>query len=161
MSSCIILDSFCHAIPHTNFLYYNNIQLNLLIICVTQRAAYYASIGQTGTQAINSAPVAAAPAAAAAAGNQGQQHAPDHFYDDFFRYSYHYGEDAARQYYGAWSPPVGSVNPYGTNPAGTSSAAAAPKSENELTNSNGHDAANIRDSSVRNVSNLPAWMTKS
>jgi len=108
---------------------------------------------------VNSAPVAAAPAAAA--GTQGQQHAADHFYDDFFRYAYHYGEDAARQYYGAWSPPVGSTNPYGTNPAASAGAAVAPKKEHDPNQGNAQDTAHIRDSSVRNVSNLPAWMTKS
>lgn len=126
-----------------------------------QWAAYYASVGQNAQgAAVASAPAAAAPvAAAAAATSQGQQHAADHFYDDFFRYSYHYGEEAARQYYGAWSPAVGSTNPYGTNPA-QGSAAAAPKKENEP-NQSAQDTAHIRDTSVRNVSNLPAWLTKS
>merc|ERR1712025_636397 len=49
-----------------------------------------------------------------------QQHpAPDAYYDAFFRYMYHYGEDAARKYYGAWSPPQGTPNPYGVNPNST------------------------------------------
>jgi len=125
-----------------------------------QWAAYYASVGQNaqGGAAVISAPAAAAATATAAGGTQGQAHAADAFYDDFFRYAYHYGEDAARQYYGAWSPSVGSTNPYGTNPGGTG--AVAPKKENEP-NQSVQETAQIRDSSVRNVSNLPAWITKS
>jgi far upstream element-binding protein len=44
------------------------------------------------------------------------------YYEQFFRYAYYYGEEAARSYYGAWSPPVGTPNPYGVNPAGIQSA---------------------------------------
>jgi far upstream element-binding protein len=56
--------------------------------------------------------------------------ATNEYTEPFFRYAYYYGEEAARQYYGAWSPPVGTPNPYGVNPNGitttpTAGAAAA------------------------------------
>jgi hypothetical protein len=54
--------------------------------------------------------VAAATTATVAATNE--------YTEPFFRYAYYYGEEAARQYYGAWSPPVGTPNPYGVNPNG-------------------------------------------
>jgi far upstream element-binding protein len=95
-----------------------------------QWAAYYASMNQsagaTGSSqpaATGSASTSAAAAVAtntatgAASQGQSQEIAPDAYYDAFFQYAYHYGEDKARQYYGAWSPPVGTPNPYGTNPA--------------------------------------------
>ena len=85
-----------------------------------QWAAYYAA--QAGSQ--NTATQAAAPATSAGGTNQGDQPAADAYYDAFFRYAYHYGEDAARQYYGAWSPPAGTANPYGVNPNGTTPAPA-------------------------------------
>jgi len=44
--------------------------------------------------------------------------ADETYYEDFFRYEYYYGTEAARQQYGAWAPPVGTPNPYGTNPNG-------------------------------------------
>jgi len=130
-----------------------------------QWAAYYASVGQNvqgAGVAQTSAPVSAATISAAPGGNQGQQPAADAYYDDFFRYSYHYGESAARQYYAAWSPPVGTVNPYGTNPAlDTTATNIDQKQENKESNQTiTADTSQIRDSSVRNVSNLPAWMTK-
>ena len=47
----------------------------------------------------------------------------DAYYEQFFRYTYYYGEAAARQYYGQhWSPPIGTVNPYGANPNGVQKA---------------------------------------
>jgi hypothetical protein len=49
----------------------------------------------------------------------------DH-YEPFFRYAYYYGEEAARAYYGAWSPPFGTPNPYGVNPTLAATQAAAP-----------------------------------
>mmetsp|Transcript_21223 Transcript_21223/g.29522 ORF Transcript_21223/g.29522 Transcript_21223/m.29522 type:complete len:804 (+) Transcript_21223:108-2519(+) len=126
-------------------------------------AAAAASTAAPAAAASSTTSTAAAPAAAAAAP------AADTYYDQFFRYAYHYGEDAARKYYGAWSPPVGTTNPYGTNPnpspapaagstdatattAAAAPAAAAPAAAAPL--------ANVRDTSVRKVSNLPAWMTK-
>ena len=95
-----------------------------------QWAAYYAA--QAGNQNAAAAAAAAAPTPAPAsapadanAAANGEQPAADAYYDAFFRYAYHYGEDAARQYYGAWSPPAGTANPYGVNPAGITSAPAA------------------------------------
>lgn len=38
---------------------------------------------------------------------------PTAYYDAFWKYSDYYGEEAARKYYGAWSPPVGSVRATG------------------------------------------------
>jgi far upstream element-binding protein len=96
--------------------------------------------------------------------------ASDAYYEQYHRYAYYYGEEAARQYYGTWSPPVGTPNPYGVNPNGitappaaendasapaTTAAATAPQSSAPT------NTARVRDSSVRKVSNLPAWMTKS
>jgi len=91
-----------------------------------QWAAYYAAQASNQAAAPNPAP---APAAAnGAAASQTDQPAADAYYDAFFRYAYHYGEDAARQYYGAWSPPAGTANPYGVNPnAGATPAPAAQK----------------------------------
>jgi len=96
--------------------------------------------------------------------------ASDAYYEQFHRYAYYYGEEAARQYYGTWSPPVGTPNPYGVNPNGVTApppsdsaapapaasapAAAAPQASAPI------NTARVRDSSVRKVSNLPAWMTK-
>lgn len=85
-----------------------------------QWAAYYAA--QAATQSTASAPT---PAPAAGTATQAENPAPDAYYDAFFRYAYHYGDDAARQYYGAWSPPAGMANPYGVNPAGTTPAPAS------------------------------------
>ena len=94
-----------------------------------QWAAYYAAqaAAQAGGTANTSTATetAAASTATSAAATQGETPAPDAYYDAFFRYAYYYGEDAARQYYGAWSPPTGSVNPYGVNPNGTAPAPAA------------------------------------
>lgn len=115
-------------------------------------------------------------------------------YEPFFRYAYYYGEEAARAYYGAWSPPVGTPNPYGVNPnLGATPAAVAPapqptantqpaaqsyggqqdsretgqlalvtgqQSTSQQTASqppsNSHQE--VRETSKRQVSNLPAWM---
>jgi len=95
--------------------------------------------------------------------------ASDAYYEQFHRYAYYYGEKAARQYYESWSPPVGTVNPYGTNPIGITD---PPPSESgpsiTATQAQSQPQAavpakntEVRDSSVRKVSNLPAWMTKS
>lgn len=46
------------------------------------------------------------------------------YYNDFWIYASYYGEAAARLYYGAWSPPEGTLPPEGTvipQPTGTSS----------------------------------------
>lgn len=136
-----------------------------------QWAAYYASqaASQSGgasatatastTDASQSNTASAATGAEASSANQ----APDAYYDAFFRYSYHYGEDAARKYYGAWSPPEGSTNPYGTNPAAASGANApstATASQPAATAAPVSAQGQVRDSSQRKHSNLPAWMTK-
>jgi hypothetical protein len=125
-----------------------------------QWAAYYAA------QAAAGATTTQAPAPAAAADASGQL-AADAYYEQFFRYEYYYGEDAARKHYGAWSPPVGTPNPYGENPAGITPApasesapapqAAAPQAAVAPTDA----VAGARETSQRRgVSNLPAWMTK-
>ena len=123
--------------------------------------AYYAA------QALAQQQQAPSPAPAPAA-TQGA----DAYYEQFFRYAYYYGEDAARKYYGAWSPPPGTPNPYGTNPAGimlapassptqaspsTEVPAPAPATIQQFHQQHQHP---VRDSSVRKVSNLPAWMTR-
>ena len=64
-------------------------------------------------------------------------------------------EEAARKHYGAWSPPVGTPNPNAGASAGATASAPAPSSAATA------QPANVTDSSVRRVSNLPAWMTKS
>ena len=132
-----------------------------------QWAAYYAAQGTSagGQQATNTA---ARTASAGANGASSAKGGADQYYEDFFRYSYHYGEDAARKAYGAWSPPEGTPNPYGVNPNGGSASAPAPASTSASTSaqgsavSNPRDGKQVKDSSVRSgVSNLPAWMTKS
>jgi far upstream element-binding protein len=80
--------------------------------------------------------------------------------EPFFRYAYYYGEDAARQYYGAWSPPIGTPNPYGINPNGitqpatvaTTTAAAATSAGNQQIYS-GDASANA--TSAVSTSNTP------
>lgn len=127
-------------------------------------AAYYAAQAAAGgapAPATAPAPVAASPAPASAtapAPAPGAQPAADAYYDQFFRYAAYYGEETARKQYGAWAPPPGTPNPYG-NAAG----AAAQQQPQAAVDPNVVNAAreNIKDSSVRNVSNLPAWMTKS
>lgn len=130
--------------------------------------AYYASqAANSAGGAAAGAPAAAtanAPAPAAASGANAQYH------DDFFRYAAHYGESAARQYYGAWSPPEGTPNPYGnaSPEAAAAAVAAAGKGGGEAAPAPAPAAASAsgapataKDSSVRQgVSNLPAWMTK-
>lgn len=103
------------------------------------------------------APAAAAPAPAA-----------DAYHEQFFRYAYYYGEDAANEYYGAWSPPAGMPNPYGVNPNGITAApapaAAAPAPSSAPARAPAapqqQQQGGFRDTSVRKVSNLPAWMTR-
>mmetsp|Transcript_8878 Transcript_8878/g.14360 ORF Transcript_8878/g.14360 Transcript_8878/m.14360 type:complete len:249 (+) Transcript_8878:290-1036(+) len=120
-------------------------------------AAYYAAqaaAGQGGAGAAATAaptpaaaPAAAAPAPASAAG---QQPAHDAYYEVFWQYAAYYGEDAARKHYGAWSPPVGTPNPNPTTGGAAAPATAAPAATG---------GTDVQDSSVRKVSNLPAWMT--
>lgn len=82
---------------------------------------------------------------------------PTAYYNDFWKYAEYYGEDAARLYYGAWSPPVGSINPNSSTtsnqPQGDVTIAAS------TSTMAGSAVKDTRDTSVRNVSNLPAWMT--
>ena len=123
-----------------------------------QWAAYYAAQdgakggGASGAQqsASTGAPTTGAAAGGASSGSA------DQYYEDFFRYSYHYGEEAARKAYSAWSPPEGTPNPYGANPNASAAPASAPTPSPAAAAPRQH-----RDSSVRSVSNLPAWMTKS
>jgi far upstream element-binding protein len=120
--------------------------------------AYYAAQQAVARQQQQQQVPAAAPAPGA-----------DAYYEQFFRYAYYYGEPAARQYYGAWSPPEGTPNPYGVNPNGVTAppvaapapaagarfaAAPAPAPQPPIS------AQAPRDSGVRKVSNLPAWMTQ-
>lgn len=139
-------------------------------------AAYYAAQGasQGGTAAAASQPAAAAaPQAAAAspspapAGQQGS----DAYHEQFHRYAYYYGEEAARNHYGAWSPPPGTPNPYGVNPNGITAPPAssepAPTASAPVAlapspaQAPAVDPSSVRDTGRRGVSNLPAWMTKS
>jgi far upstream element-binding protein len=145
-----------------------------------QWQAYYASLAQQQTtqqqsaqqtQAATATPVAAAAATTTTSGTAQtqQQPAADAYYDAFFRYAYHYGEETARQYYGAWSPPAGTPNPYGENPnksTPTATSAATTGGDttttvNQSTNNTAVNPAEVKDTGARNVSNLPAWMTKS
>jgi far upstream element-binding protein len=132
-------------------------------------AAYHAAQQQAAaTQQQHAVAVAqqvvAAPAPAPAT-------ASNEYTEQFFRYAYYYGEEAARQYYGAWSPPLGTPNPYGVNPSGITAApaaasapaAAAPEKADTVATLAPAPAAappEARETSRRQVSNLPAWMTK-
>lgn len=109
-------------------------------------------------------------------------HAPvsrDAYYEQFFRYAYYYGEESARRYYGAyWSPPEGTKNPYGENPninaptsgvaecslpaasPATSHAAAEQLPSLAVAGPGAQGTTAGRETSVRKVSNLPAWMSK-
>ena len=131
-----------------------------------QWAAYYAAQaaqgGATGQQAAAPAAAAQAEVSTAGAAATGQTGASDQYYEDFFRYEYYYGESAARERYGAWSPPVGTPNPYGVNPdLAKGTAAAAPVQAPAPAAAPAAAAPNRGETSVRRgVSNLPAWMTK-
>jgi far upstream element-binding protein len=128
-----------------------------------QWAAYYAAQGSAAT-----ATTAAATAPATGTNTTSATPAADQYYEDFFRYSYHYGEPAARAAYGAWSPPEGTPNPYGVNPnvsappsATDSQVSAAASAPAPAAESATVTASEVKDSSARRgVSNLPAWMTK-
>jgi len=121
-------------------------------------AAYYAA-----QAAQNAGVVAVGPTIVAAPAPASDQQAADAYYEQFHRYAYYYGDDAARQYYGAWSPPVGTPNPYGINPNGITAPpdtapAPAPASAPAAVAPASADV-NVRDTGRRGVSNLPAWMT--
>lgn len=81
---------------------------------------------------------------------------PTAYYADFWKYAEYYGEDAARLYYGAWSPPVGSINP---NTASKQPHIDVTASINTSAGTTSAAISTAKDTSVRNVSNLPAWMT--
>jgi far upstream element-binding protein len=148
-------------------------------------AAYYAAQAAAGGgAATGQAAAAATPAPAAStqtgaapsASGDGQQGA-DAYYEQFFRYAYYYGEAAAREYYKTWSPPVGTPNPYGENPAGITPAPAADSNTTaqpapapatasqpapaQAPAASSEAASQARETSQRRgVSNLPAWMTQ-
>jgi KH domain len=139
-------------------------------------AAYYAAVAQQ--QAKQQEAAAAAPATAADTSK----------YEDYFRYEYYYGTEAARAYYQAYPaycPPPDMPNPYGKNPNGVTSApasgsaSAAPQSATQAQATTSVSAAipgvaattsrSAVDSSVgvgmgrgrgRGVSNLPAWLVE-
>jgi len=123
-------------------------------------AAYYAAqaaAGQGGAAAPAPAPAATtatAPAPAPAA--PGAQPAYNAYYEVFWQYAAYYGEEAARKHYGAWSPPVGTPAPAPAAAAPAAPAAAAPAAPAVAAGGAGGE---VQDSSVRKVSNLPAWMT--
>lgn len=121
--------------------------------------AYYAAQQAVAAQQQQATAPAPAPAAVAPGA--------DAYYEQFFRYAYYYGEPAARQYYGAWSPPQGTLNPYGVNPNGVTAppasapAPAAPVAQTPAPAAQAPISAQApRDTGVRKVSNLPAWMTQ-
>lgn len=129
-------------------------------------AAYYAAMGQTGAAAAATAaaPTPAAATTTAPAPATGETPAYDAYYDVFWQYASYYGEEAARKHYGAWSPPEGTPNPNLANGAPASApaaAAAAPAAAPAATEATSQPTKEIKDSSVRKVSNLPAWMNKS
>ena len=131
-------------------------------------AAYYAAQAQQGsaqataTATVATAATTVAPAATTATSSSADAAAtdPTAYYDDFWRYVAYYGEEAARQYYGAWSPPEGTPNPYadGTTPAPATSTT---DTASTLASQPATAQPEAKDSSVREgVSNLPAWMTQ-
>jgi far upstream element-binding protein len=137
-------------------------------------AAYHAAVAaqqQFPTEVVSAVPASATPVVTATAANQQQQPtSADAYYEQFFRYSYYYGDDAARQYYGAWAPPVGTPNPYGINPslqpaptaAGVGAVAAGLGMASAITEAGiaSSQDSDTRETSRRQVSNLPAWMTQ-
>lgn len=124
-------------------------------------AAYYAAQaaqqGQASNGAATATTTAAAPAASSDPAAGGQQPAHDAYYDVFWQYASYYGEEAARKHYGAWSPPVGTPNPNAAGAGSTQASAAAPTPAAAPASTTAQQ--NVQDSSVRKVSNLPAWMT--
>jgi hypothetical protein len=158
--------SSASVMPGSNF--NNNHQNNYM------GQQYYGQGDQNGQNGQNSAEWQAFYAAQAVAKEQQTRQAPapapaaapaaDAYYEQFFRYAYYYGEDAARKYYAAWSPPVGMPNPYGVNPNGITAAPAAaapaPAPARAPVAPQQQQQGGFRDTSVRKVSNLPAWMTR-
>ena len=127
-----------------------------------QWAAYYAAqaAAQGGDATATATPAATATAPAPA----GETPAYDAYYEVFWQYASYYGEEAARKHYGAWSPPEGTPNPNLANGAAATAAptpAAAAATQSADTTTTQAATTEIKDSSVRKVSNLPAWMSKS
>jgi hypothetical protein len=93
-------------------------------------AAYYAAQAAMAPASTMADPAATAMATTASGGGTSVLNSTttsttaDTYYEQFFRYAYYYGEEAARSYYGAWSPPPGTPNPYGVNPNGITAAPA-------------------------------------
>ena len=124
----------------------------LFIICPSLNVLIFTLGAAAATPA-----AAPTPAPAAASG----QPAHDAYYDVFWQYAGYYGEEAARKHYGAWSPPVGTPNPNGGGAPNATAPQAAPAPVVQATQEQISQAqASTTDSSVRKVSNLPAWMTK-
>jgi far upstream element-binding protein len=135
-------------------------------------AAYYAAQGAMHGNGGTSESYVASAAAAVSEPTPAANTQPDTYHEQFFRYAYYYGEEAARNHYGAWSPPPGTPNPYGVNPNGIIQAPSAPVEQHVAPTPAPAPAtynqsaaamtmpANVRDSGRRGVSNLPAWMTK-
>jgi len=67
---------------------------------------------------------------------------PTAYYNDFWKYTQYYGEEAARKYYGAWSPPVGTPNPFGSAGGATSNNATAGSQQQAQDASSNADAGN-------------------
>ena len=82
--------------------------------------------------------------------------------DTYFAFFIYFkGEEAARKHYGAWSPPVGTPNPNAAGATATPAPAPTAPAPAQATEAQIAQAqAQTTDSSVRKVSNLPAWMTK-
>jgi far upstream element-binding protein len=127
-------------------------------------AAYYAAQAAAAAQGGAAATTAPTPAAATTTATTttaaGETPAYDAYYDVFWQYASYYGEEAARKHYGAWSPPEGTPNPNIANGAAASAPVAAEYAPTATTQVS-IDTSEIKDSSVRKVSNLPAWMNKS
>lgn len=123
-------------------------------------AAYYAALAQQQAKQQEAAAATFTPA-----GDTSK-------YEDYFRYEYYYGTEAARAYYGAYPaycPPPDMPNPYGKNPnvatsVPTQTAFAAPAaapvpaaSSSSLANSSSVGMGRGRG---RGISNLPAWLVE-
>ena len=128
-----------------------------------QWAAYYAQLNaaQGGAAAATAAPTPAA-ATTTAPAPAGETPAYDAYYEVFWQYASYYGEEAARKHYGAWSPPEGTPNPNVANGAASAAPVAAAPATTQATTTTAAavQSGEIKDSSVRKVSNLPAWMSK-
>ena len=115
----------------------------------------------TGTSTAAAAPASATDAAAAPApaSSDATPTDPTAYYDAFWRYAQYYGEETARKYYGAWSPPVGTPNPYGASGGNQQQAQTGTQQQTQQSQDSPQVVA--KETSVRKMSNLPAWMNKS